>query len=422
MIPEHLKARLLELPQKPGVYLFKDRAGKVLYIGKALSLKKRVASHFRFYGRDLSKEGVMLSHLWAVDILETPTEAEALLLEAALVKEQLPKYNKLLRDDKSYPFLKITAEEYPRLLIVRQRKADGGKYFGPYTGVGLLRQAVDWLRHEFPLRTCRKLPKKVCLMYHLGLCGGHVKDAQGMAEYLARVKELEFFLQGRRDVLVRQLTKRMKEYSVNREYEEANRVLSEIKALSAVSNKGEKTDLDKVLKDLQEALALPKFPKRIECYDISNISGKEAVGSMVVFIDGSAARSEYRKFRIKTVHEINDYKMMQEVIRRRFSRAILEKQMLPELVVIDGGKGHLSSVKIVMEELGLADVAVISIAKQHEYLFKPDRETPFIFPQSSPFLEMIRRLRDEAHRFAISYHRKLHRKAVLNSTKRKAKK
>ncbi len=410
-----LQETIRSLPLRPGVYLFKDDEGRPLYIGKALLLRKRVMDHFRKFGENFSKESAMLEHVRKIDIIETPTEAEALLLEASLVKEYLPRYNQDLKDDKSYPFLKVTAEEYPRLIVTRGRKADGGKYFGPYTSLLLLRQAVRMLRREFPLRTCKTLPKRVCLMFHIGQCGGPCEGHQRRQAYLETVKELEHFLLGRRDVMVRTLSRRMKDYIQKRDYEKAQIVYQEIKALSSISTRPRPFDSDRVLADFKEAMALPTLPARIECFDISNISGKEAVGSLVVFIDGRPARSQYRRFRIRTVRGIDDYKMMQEVVRRRYTRALEEKQVLPDLVVIDGGKGHLSAARTVLVALGLAGLPVIAIAKQHEYLFKPDRETPYIFSQSSPFLEMVRRLRDEAHRFAITYHRKLHKKEALVS-------
>lgn len=409
-----LKERILSLPDHPGVYLFKDIKGHPIYIGKARAIRKRVMSHFRNLGESFSKAGAMLAEVRRIDFIETNEEAEALLLESSLVKEWRPKYNQELKDDKSYPFLKITGESYPRLLIVRSRKADGGKYFGPYTNVWLLRQAVEMLRREFPMRTCKTLPKKVCLMYHIGQCQGPCEGFQSHGEYMVTVKELENFLEGRREALVRTLSRRMKEYSKAREFEKAKVLYEEIRALSFVPSP-KKLDNEKILKELKEALELPKIPRRIECFDISNISGKEAVGSMVVFVGGEPSRVDYRRFRIRSVQGIDDYLMMKEVIRRRYTRALEEKQALTDLVVIDGGKGHLSAAKSVLDEIGLQDLPVISIAKQHEYLFKPGRQAPYIFPQNSPFLELIRRLRDEAHRFAITYHRKLHKKESLLS-------
>ena len=414
LIPEDLKKRIEHLPNTPGTYLFKDRNGKPVYIGKALSIKKRVMSHFRSFGETFSKEGVMLGEVRAIDFIETPTEAEALLLEASLVKENQPKYNQALKDDKSYPFLKITDEAFPRLLVVRRRRADGGKYFGPYTNATLLRQAVAMLRRLFPMRTCDPMPDSVCLMYHIGQCKGPCVQAINGAQYGQIVKELELFLQGRRDALLKNLLRRMKEYSDKREYEKAKGIYEEIKALSEVPRPGGR-ERASVLNELMDVLILPQLPIRIEAFDISNIAGKEAVGSMVVFINGKPSRAHYRLFRIKTVQGIDDYEMMREVVRRRYTRVLAEKQELPDLVVIDGGKGHLAAAKNELRRLDLDRLPVISIAKQHEHIFSPDREGPTILPQSSTILQLIQRLRDEAHRFAITHHRRLHRKEALIS-------
>ncbi len=415
ILPEALKLRLKEIPEKPGVYFFKDRDGKALYIGKALSLKKRVTGHFRSFGESFSKEGLMLSQVSRIDFLETPTEAEALLLEMSLVKENLPKYNKMLRDDKAYPYLKITSEETPRLLMVRSRKADGGKYFGPYTNGRLLRQALRMLRREFPMRTCRTLPKKVCLQYHLGLCGGPCQGFQSASEYSRTVKELTSFLDGRRDALVRNLSKRMKMHSLAREYEKAQTLYEAIQALSAVPSTGRRgKNPAEVLVDFQTIFSLPTLPRRVECFDISNLQGRESVGSMVVFSDGEPSRRDYRRFRIRSVEGIDDYRMMCEVVRRRYERVLREGLKRPDLILIDGGKGHLSAVKGQLEAMGLADQPILSIAKQHEIVFSPARTAPYVLSPSSPTLQMIRHLRDEAHRFAISYHRRLHRKEAFN--------
>lgn len=416
-LADALKRRIGELPEHPGVYLFKDSQKHPIYIGKALSIKKRVLSHFRDFGERFSKTGKMLEEIRWIDFIETPSEAEALLLEASLVKENQPKYNQELKDDKSYPFLKITDEDFPRLLIVRGRKPDGGKYFGPYTSAHLLRQAVSLLRRLFPMRTCNPIPDKVCLMYHIRQCHGPCIGEIDKGRYAEIVRELELFLEGRRDILVKNLFKRMKEHSANREYEKAKSVFEEIRALSAVPRSApSKKEERRVLEDLREALSLPRVPVRIEGFDISNISGKEAVGSMVVFVDARPSRKDYRRFRIRTVKGIDDYRMMREVVGRRYARALSEKEALPDLVVIDGGKGHLAAAKLELDALNLGDLPILSIAKQHEHLFSPGREKPYLFPQNSPFLQLIRRLRDEAHRFAIAYHRRLHKKEALIST------
>ena len=415
IIPESIQDRIKDLPDGPGVYIFRDRRRVPVYIGKALSIRKRVRGHFRSYGENFSKEGILLGEVSRIDFIETPTEGEALLLEAGLVKEHQPKFNKELKDDKSYPYLKITGEEFPRLLVVRGRRPDGGSYFGPYTNVRLLRQAVRMLRRLFPMRTCSPMPNKVCLMYHIGLCRGPCEDRQTRSDYLEAVKELGLFLEGRRHALVRNLLRRMKEYSARREYEKAKSVYEEIRALSSLPGAGVPKDGGRVLDQMQKALALPRRPRRIEGFDISNIAGREAVGSMVVFVEGKPARQDYRRFRIRTVEGIDDYRMIREVVRRRYSRLLEEKKALPDLVVIDGGKGHLTSAKKELDALGLADLPVISIAKQHEHLFKHESDRPIIFPQNAPLLHLLQYLRDEAHRFAIGYHRRLHKKEALMS-------
>ncbi|HXV18442.1 MAG TPA: excinuclease ABC subunit UvrC [Candidatus Omnitrophota bacterium] len=409
-----MKERIAALPTGPGVYLFLNREKIPVYIGKAVSIKKRVQSHFRYFGESFTKEGVMLAEVRAIQTIETPTEAEALLLEASLVKESQPRYNQELKDDKSYPFLKITSEEFPRLLVVRGRKGDGAKYFGPYTSAHLLKKAVTMLRRLFPMRTCQPIPKKVCLMYHIGQCKGPCVGEIGKSEYGEIVKELGYFLEGRRDAMVRSLTKRMKEHSARKEYEKAKLLYEEIRALSSIRVPTPKPSVN-VLEGLKDLFSLKAPPKRIEGFDISNISGKEAVGSMVVFIDARPARSEYRRFRIQTVKGIDDYEMMREVVRRRYARLLEEKAPLPDLVLIDGGKGHLGAAKGVLDELGLDRLPILSIAKQHEHLYSPAKPGPTVLPQSSPILQLFQHIRDEAHRFAITYHRRLHKKEAMIS-------
>ena len=417
IIPGYLKNRIAELPVNPGVYFFKNREGNPVYIGKALSIKKRVAGHFRYYGESFSKEGALLAQTTRIDFIETPTEAEALLLESSLVKQFTPKYNQELKDDKSYPYLKLTAEEYPRLLVARGRRVDGARYFGPYTDARLLRRAVTLLRRQFPLRTCKTLPKKVCLQFHIGLCHGPCEGHQSREQYLATVRELADFLEGRRDAMVRNLSRRMKEHSKKNEFEEAKVLYEQIRALSLVpAVLHPQAVSENILETLKEKLELPRLPRRIDCFDISNIQGAEAVASMAVFIDGKPARGEYRRFRIKTVKGIDDYRMMKEVVKRRYSRIIEEKSALPDLVVIDGGKGHLAAAHAQLKEIGLENLPLVSIAKEHEYIYSPGRQAPYVFSPTSTHLALIRRLRDEAHRFAITYHRKLHRKeAVLSA-------
>ncbi len=410
---DDLKAFIRTCPVTPGVYIIKDRAGVPVYIGKARNLKSRLQSHFGPEVHPEFKEMLIRREAVRIDLVRTATEAEALLLECSLIKNHQPKYNKLLKDDKSYPYLKITQETYPRLLVVRGRPSDGSRYYGPFTNVRLLRQAVAMLRRHFPMRTCEPMPAKVCLMYHIGQCPGPCAQHTDEAGYAASVKELCNFLDGKRDALTRSLARRMKEAAEKRQFELAKTYRDQMQALSAVSAGRAShvvADRPSALQDLQRALGLSRFPSRIECFDISNNHGKNPVGSMVVMIDGRPQPSEYRRFKVRTVEGIDDYRMMREVVGRRYERLLNEQKPLPDLVMIDGGLGHLAAAKEELDRLNLADLDVISIAKQHEYLYKPGRQLPFVLPPAAPALQMLRQLRDEAHRFAITFYRSLHRK------------
>lgn len=413
---KELRAKIPGFPRRPGVYLIDGRDGKPIYIGKANDLVKRLASHFRESARKDYKEERIQTEAVNIRIIETASEAEALLLESSLVKQYAPRYNKELRDDKSYPFLKLTMEEeYPRLLVVRGRPSDGSAYFGPFTSVKLLRQAVSFLRRQFPMRTCDPIPKRVCLMYHIGQCRGPCEGHVDRRSYMETVKDVALFLEGRKDALVKVLARRMREASAARRYEEARMLRDQIQALSSVSVVRSAASRLAVLDHMQAELGLSRYPRRVECFDISNFSGKNPVGSMVVFEDGLPMKTDYRRFKIRSVTGIDDYAMMKEVVRRRYERLLAEKNRLPDLVLIDGGRGHLSAAKEVLDELNLADLDIVSIAKQHEHLFKPGRFQPVVLPQSSPVLQLIRRVRDEAHRFAIRFYRRLHRKEIRES-------
>lgn len=401
-----------DLPQTPGVYLIKDASGTPVYIGKANSLKARVSCHFKSGAMD-PKTMLIQRDAAKVDVIQTASEAEALLLEASLVKEHSPKHNRELKDDKSYPFLKITMEEeFPRLLVVRGRPSDGSVYFGPFTSVYLLRQAVSLLRRLFPMRTCNPMPEKVCLMYHIGQCRGPCVKEIGRDDYGRMVKELVLFLQGKKAALLRILQSRMVESSKAKRYEEAQIFRDQIQALSTISVLRSPLNRVWVLEEMRDRFKLSAYPRRIEAFDVSNFTGKNPVASMVVFEDGAPKRSDYRKFKIRTVEWIDDYAAMREVVRRRYERLLAERQPLPDLILIDGGKTHLSAAKEVLDELNMNDRDIISIAKKHEHIFKPERQDPYILPQDSAVLQLIRHIRDEAHRFAITFYRKLHRKAV----------
>lgn len=403
-----LKEKVKGLPTTPGVYIMRDKDAQVLYVGKAGNLKKRVSSYF-YPGRDLTgRIEAMVKKIGDITYIPVATEAEALIYENSLIKELSPKYNVALRDDKSYPLLKLTmGEKFPRLFITRQRKDDGSVYYGPYADAKLLRQAVIALRQIFPLRSCGRMPKNVCLNYHisqcLGPCAGKVDD-KGYSEI---VSQLKLFLEGRTAELIKVLTKNMSQASAREEFEEAAQIKKRIEILSAVRERSIDYSPAGESKELKDVLGMGKDLNAIEAFDVSNIMGSEAVGSMAYFYKGRPKKSEYRKFKIKSVSRIDDYAMMREIVRRRYSRLLEEKKDMPDLIVIDGGKGHLSAAAGELEKLGLASIPVIGIAKEFEHVYKKGSKEPLVLPKESKALHLLKRIRDEAHRFAISYHKNL---------------
>jgi excinuclease ABC subunit C len=403
-----IKRQVKELPTSCGVYIMKDAQGSVLYVGKAGNIKKRVSQYFYNKHIPSARTKLLLTKVTAIEHIPTTCEAEALILESSLIKRLKPKYNVALKDDKSYPYLKLTLdEEHPRLFITRRIKHDGSRYFGPYTNVRLLRQALAMIRHIFPLRTCTKLPKHVCLNYHLKQCLGPCEGKATQRTYDEAVRELTFFLEGKKDLLLKTLTKKMASCAAAMKFEEAAQARNRIEALgAAVTGKVVFTYKD-MLEDLRRLLHLKSVPMRIEAFDVSNLYGDKAVGSMIAFYNMEFDKSAYRKFKIRTVQGIDDYKMMQEIVSRRYRRLLDEHLPLPDLVIIDGGKGHLSVAKRELDDLDLRQIPVIGIAKEFEHIYLIHQKDPIRLPRNSGVLHLIQRIRDEAHRFAISYHRRL---------------
>ena len=414
--PAALLERLGQLPDAPGVYLFTDARGRLLYVGKALSLRKRVASYFRGNGGGIlmpPRLAHLMKQVAGLEVRPAANEAEALLLEAQLIKERKPRYNVSFRDDKTYPMLKLTHEAFPRLVVTRRRQADGAAYFGPFTEAALMHEAVQFLRRVFPLRTCTAMPRTPCLEYHLGQClapcAGYVTEAQ----YRRLAQDLAAFLRGERASLLKELGRRMAQAARDQRFEEAARLRNQIAALTSVVA-ARPPHAAGPLEQLQQALRLPRLPRRIEAFDISNLFGQHAVGSMVVFLDARPHKTHYRRFRIRTVEGIDDYRMMREVIRRRYSGTLAATLPLPDLVLIDGGKGQLGAARDELLALALA-TPVIGLAKRFEQIFLPDAPEPVLLLPSSPVLHLIQHLRDEAHRFAVTYHRQL-RGATVTAT------
>jgi excinuclease ABC subunit C len=407
--------RVTGLTDQPGVYLFRDAGGTLLYVGKARSLRRRVGSYFLKTRLLSPRVAMMVSMVRDVEARPTASEAEALLLEAQLIKDEKPRYNVVFRDDKAYPMLKVTiTEPFPRLMVTRRRLNDGARYFGPYPDAGMMREAVQFLRRVFPLRTCNTFPDTPCLEYHLGQCLAPCAKYVDAAGYQRIVDDLIAFLEGKRDTLLRDLSRRMQQAARDKRFEDAARLRDQIQALTSVITAKEKSSTAGPLEQLQAALKLAQSPRRIEAFDISHIFGEASVGSLVVFTDGRPHKAHYRKFRIATVRGIDDYQMMREVIRRRYGGTLSSRLPAPDLVVVDGGKGQLSAACDELAALSLT-LPAIGLAKRFEHIFVPGQSQPIVLLPSSPVLHLLQHVRDEAHRFAITYHRALRKGTAFAS-------
>jgi excinuclease ABC subunit C len=545
---------LNSLPKKPGVYIFKDNKGKVIYIGKAKILYNRVRSYF-INNKNLKSSSSKVSYfskkISAIDYLITDNEVEALVLELNLIKKYQPKFNTDLKDDKSFPFIAITEnDDFPRVIITRNRKINGAKYFGPYTNVQTLREAVKYLKKIFTIRDCEKSKpgkqgNKPCLNYHIGLCSGPCIGKISKEEYKKNIEYIILFLKGKDKNIIKNLTDDMNKFAANLNYEKAAEIKDKIKLINEIYNgqkifissenswdfigiakeediaaasifmyrqgelagfnnviitgfgtenteeilsdflvryyeninnmpliiyipfevkdidtitnyfqkiKDKKTEIkvpkagenknimDLTLKncrlflekkkfekqsnfskvfhdimELKEKLKLKNIPGRIECYDISNLKESFPVGSMTVFINGNPVRNDYRHFKIKTVNNQDDFKMINEILKRRLKYLVNSKIEIkesfyekPDLIIIDGGKGQLNAAKSALLEYGLAEqIDLISLAKKEEIIFSDNFENGISFDKSKNFMRMIIKIRDEAHRFAVEFHQKL---------------
>jgi len=415
MGPNKLKEIVDSLPESPGVYIYKDAGGNTIYIGKAKSLKKRVQSYFsRFLS---SKTQNLVSRIADIEYTLAPSEFQAQLLEASLIKEKQPYYNISLKDDKSFPLIKITSEKFPLVSICRLKdqapeKKDRNIYYGPYANAKILRQALKVMRKIFGFRSCETMPKRPCLYYRLKLCPGPCADKISAVKYRGIIKNIRLFLDSKYAELIDKFSFEMKEASQAHRFEEAAMIRDRINALSAIGRTKPHFSSADQTQDLKNLLGLKKMPLRIEGFDISNISGKEATGSMVSFYKGAPDKANYRRFRIKTVNAIDDYAMIREVVKRRYSRLAREGLLMPDLILIDGGRQHLFACEKELNKLGL-DLPVMSIEKQGEKLYIKGRAGPIKTSNDTAALNLIRRVRDEAHRFARKYHHYLHKKKIM---------
>ena len=545
--------QLKQLPAAPGVYLMKDAAGNIIYVGKAANLSKRVRSYFTSGQKLSAKAQRMVSRVRDIDFFVTSSEQEALILELNLIKRHRPRYNVSLKDDKTFPYLKIDINnDWPRVYVTRRLEQNGGRYFGPFASARSVRQTLKVLKEIFPFRSCTKnitgSAPRPCLQHHIQHCLGPCIGAVSKDEYAEVIRQIVLFLEGKQEKVIRELEGRMEEAARALDFEKAALLRDRIRAVRQViegqrlatkvrgeqdviafvqdkdrayaqvffvrsgrlvgresfilegtrseepsqimasfveqfyhsapgvppllllqhplegkaviedwlqrkrgasvrirvPRRGSRKELvdivaenarlgleqlkikrlaaPKVLKaaldEIKRELKLPRLPSRLEGYDISNIQGKLAVGSMVVFEQGSPKTSCYRRFRIKTVPGADDYAMLAEVLSRRFKRlssAADDWAVLPDLILIDGGRGQLNAALSAIDKAGAGPVPIASLAKENEEIFIPRRAEPVVLPRSSPGLQLLERLRDEAHRFALGYHQKVRSRAGITS-------
>jgi len=443
-----IQEELKNLPTGPGVYLHHNAEGEIIYIGKARNLRNRVSQYFQT-GRDRSvKISMMVSHIAYFEYILTETENDALLLENRLIKKYMPRYNTLLKDGKTYPYIKLTvSESFPRLLKVRSVHKDKNRYYGPYPHEMIVNEIIDLLNAVYHLRTCnRQFPRDIgkgrpCLNAHIGRCDAPCEGKMSEEEYGLRVEKVRQYLNGDSGELLGFLKEKMESAASRMEYERAGewkellfaarRIRTELsrrkdwKVLEQNEEKirREESQTRGAVEEFSRLLGIP-YARRMESFDISNTSGAESVGSMVVYEDGRPKKSDYRKFRIKTVEGADDYASMAEVLGRRLSH--LDDSsfgQVPDLLLIDGGKGQVHAVQAVMEQLAaqgqehIRNIVVCGMVKDDRHrtrgIMYQDREYPM--ERNSEAFKLVTRIQDETHRFAIEYHRKLHGKAQLHS-------
>lgn len=414
--------------------MLKDENGKILYVGKAKDLKKRVSSYFSNKALD-AKTIQLVSKVTNIDTIRVSSEIEAFLLEASLIKKHKPFYNIKLIDDKSYPVIEVTTNNNPSVTITRKKSDKNALYFGPYSDAGSLKVVLKLIRKIFPYQSVKNHPKRKCLYFHLGLCPCVLVMADNILVYKKNLKNLEKFLDGKKDEVLKTLIKERDAFSKKEEFEMAKITQEKIDRITLITSETydpfhymNKPDfyferIEKEVLSLKEILK-PYFTnlgnlERIECYDISNISGKLATGSMVVFTNGDKNSKEYRRFKIRTKDTPDDFHMMKEMLSRRLDNDNWPK---PSLLVIDGGKGQVGVALQALTNMGKS-FPVIGLAKREEIIVVPVKKqsgVEFIevkLPHSTPGINLLRRIRDEAHRFAITYHRLLRKKKFLSSSK-----
>ena len=428
-----LKEKVRHLPDRPGVYLMKDRLGRIIYVGKAKSLKRRVSSYFqpsRAFTREQPKIRALIQMIASFDTIEVKSEPEALLLEGKLIKQWRPRYNTDFTDDKRFLLVRVDpGEELPRFRLTRIKKDDRSRYFGPFAHSGLLRKTLARMRQQFGVlladATPRKLPDGTWQLYDdVRQELYSFPNAVGTEEYRRRVENACAFLEGKSREWLETLRAEMSAAAARQAFEKAAELRDVVFALEetlAKTRRFERTDPTRpdgnaeALHALQQALGLDGPPRTMECFDISHISGTFVVASMVRFADGRPDKDQYRRFQIKSFIGNDDFRAMEEVVGRRYRRLAEERKPFPDLVVIDGGRGQVGAALKAFVGLECMPPALIGLAKKQETIVFPDSRAPLRLPLSHPGLQLLQRLRDEAHRFANTYNADLRSKKIRES-------
>ena len=430
---ENTAAKVRTFPQSPGVYLMKDAAGVVIYVGKATSLRSRAGSYFLKAALVDQRTANWVPSIADADFIPCESEVDALLVESRLIKDIQPAHNKILKDDKTFPYLQIsTHEDFPRVEVTREPANKGVKLYGPFASAGSLRGAVQVLQRIFKFRTCSlDITEgddqwkwfRPCLLASIKQCTAPCNARIGKEEYKKDIKRLHLFLQGNKKRLVKQMKDEMLTASKELQFEKAAKLRDEIEMLESLDRRGELdthaqpevfyVDPKKGLAGLRQVLKLKETPRSIEGVDIAHLGGGETVASLVKFIDGLPFKPGYRRFKIKNVKGIDDFRSIHEVVARRFQRLSDENDAFPDILLIDGGKGQLSSAVAAFESLGIDPPTLISLAKKNEEIYRPGESEPLVLSRHAFSLRLLQYVRDEAHRFAQHYHHILRSKSQL---------
>lgn len=436
------REKVRSFPTTPGVYLMKDAQGRVIYVGKAINLRSRAGSYFTKAAEVEFRTAKLIPEIADIDYIDAESEVDALLMEARLIKDIQPRFNALLKDDKTFPYLQITTrEDFPRVEFTRQPESSGVKLYGPFTSAGQLRGTIAVLQRIFRFRTCtldiqekdeRWRWFRPCLLASINQCTAPCNLRVSKEDYREDIRRLRVFLDGGKASLLKEMEGFMLQASKEMKFEKAARIRDEIEALKSLNLRGDLEshaqpevfyiDPQKGLAGLKKVLKLTELPRRIEGVDIAHLQGSETVASLVQFIDGLPFKPGYKRYKIQSVEGVDDFASMREVITRRFRRLTQEGDAFPDLLLIDGGKGQLNAVMETFEAIGITPPTTISLAKREEEIYVPGESEPMRLSRHAYSLRLLQYVRDEAHRFAQHYHHMLRGKNAFGSGKNRRRK